>query len=158
MRSEAIIRHLKVLWRADRIIADIHLRVLLARTGLAAIALSVGVFGLVMLGISAYLALSTAIGPVLASLMIGTASILIAVVVLWAASGVQPGRDLELAQDLHASAVEALAAEAKDLETGAAGLLRMARNPLESVFPTLVVPIAGMLLKALKTRSERKAD
>lgn len=153
MRSEAIARQLKVLWRADRIIADIRLRVVLARAGLTAVALSVGIFGLVMLGIGAYLALSTVLGPTLAAVLIGSAAILIALALVWIASGVQPGRDLELAQELHASAVEALAAEARTLEADLGGLIRVVRNPLDGALPGLVVPVAGMVLKALKARS-----
>ncbi|WP_181700500.1 phage holin family protein [Chthonobacter albigriseus] len=157
MRSEDIARQLRVLWRADRIIADIHIRVALVRAGLATLALSILMFGLVMLGIAAYLVLSAWVGPTLAAALTGLAAVVIALVVFWVSTGIQPGRDLVLAQELHATAAEALAAEAKGLEADARGLLKAVRNPLDGALPGLIVPLGGIILKALKSRGEKKA-
>ena len=49
MNTEAIVKHLRVLWRTDRIIADIRMRHLLVGLGLRAFAALIAAFGLLML-------------------------------------------------------------------------------------------------------------
>ena len=57
MNTENIVRNLRVLWRTDRIIADIRMRHLLVSLGLRAFAALIAAFGLLMLELSAYFAL-----------------------------------------------------------------------------------------------------
>lgn len=57
MNSENIIKHLRVLWRTDRIIADVRLRHLLIGLGLRAFAALIAAFGLLLLELSAYFVL-----------------------------------------------------------------------------------------------------
>ena len=57
MNTENVVKHLRVLWRTDRIIADIRLRHLLVGLGLRAFAALIAAFGLLMLELSAYFAL-----------------------------------------------------------------------------------------------------
>jgi len=55
--TENIVKNLRVLWRTDRIIADIRMRHLLVSLGLRAFAALIAAFGLLMLELSAYFAL-----------------------------------------------------------------------------------------------------
>ncbi len=57
MNTENIVKHLRVLWRTDRIIADIRMRHMLVGLGLRAFAALIAAFGLLMLELSAYFAL-----------------------------------------------------------------------------------------------------
>ena len=57
MNSENIVKNLRVLWRTDRIIADIRMRHMLVGLGLRAFAALIAAFGLLMLELSAYFAL-----------------------------------------------------------------------------------------------------
>ena len=57
MNTENVVKHLRVLWRTDRIIADIRMRHLLVGLGLRAFAALIAAFGLLMLELSAYFAL-----------------------------------------------------------------------------------------------------
>jgi hypothetical protein len=54
VNTENIVKHLRVLWRTDRIIADIRMRHLLVGLGLRAFAALIAAFGLLMLELSAY--------------------------------------------------------------------------------------------------------
>jgi hypothetical protein len=57
VNTENVVKHLRALWRTDRIIADIRLRHLLIGLGLRAFAALIAAFGLLMLELSAYFAL-----------------------------------------------------------------------------------------------------
>ena len=56
MNTENVVKHVRALWRTDRIIADIKLRHLLMGLGLRAFAALIAAFGLLMLELSAYFA------------------------------------------------------------------------------------------------------
>ena len=57
MNSENVVKNLRVLWRTDRIIADIRMRHLLVGLGLRAFAALIAALGMLMLEIAAYFAL-----------------------------------------------------------------------------------------------------
>ncbi len=150
MRTESILRNARVVLRADAIIADIHLRALVARSGLQVVAVLVGLFGAVMLGIAAFLALERAFGPIVAAVIVGGGALVVAAIVWVVAAGIAPGRDLELAQQLRDSATEALVADLREAEADLAGFTRVLRNPLDGALPGLIIPLAGILLKSLR--------
>jgi len=56
VNTENVVKHVRALWRTDRIIADIELRHLLMGLGLRAFAALIAAFGLLMLELSAYFA------------------------------------------------------------------------------------------------------
>ncbi len=57
------------------------------------------------------------------------------------------GRDLELANEIHSSSVEALQLEARALQSQFSG---MVHHPLNSALPLLIVPLITIILKSLK--------
>jgi hypothetical protein len=148
--TESLIRNAKVLLRAERIAADIQVRHLVARSGVQLVAGLVGLFGLVMLGVAAFLALEQRYGPIAAATIVGAAAVFIAGVMFLIASRMSPGRDLELAHTLRDQAGEALLADVRSVEGNVLGLAKMIRNPLDGALPGLIVPLAGILLKSLR--------
>ena len=58
MNSENVVKQMRVLWRTDRIIAEIRMRHILVGLGLRAFAALIAAFGLLMLELSAYFALA----------------------------------------------------------------------------------------------------
>ena len=56
MNTDNVVKHLRALWRTDRIIADIRLRQMLTSLGLRAFAALIAAFGLLMLELAAYFA------------------------------------------------------------------------------------------------------
>lgn len=150
MKTESLMRNARVLMRADGIIAEIRLRSLATRSGLQLAAGLVGLFGAVMLGIAAFLALERVTGPILAAVVVGSAALILAALLVLVAGRVKPGRDLSVAEALRDSATEALVADLKVLEAEVAGFARVLRHPLDGALPGLVLPLATMLLKSLK--------
>lgn len=148
MQTDALVRHARVLWRADRLIADLRLQRLLAKAGLMLLAGAIAMFALVMLGISAYLALADRMGAPLAAALVGLGALLLSGTVAFAASRLSPGRDEAVALDLHAAAVDALSAEMRAVEREAAGVVRALRHPLDGALAGLLVPLVGIIAKS----------
>lgn len=71
MNTENVVKHLRALWRTDRIITDIRLRHLLVGLGLRAFAALIAAFGLLMLELSAYFALVQIWSAIAAAAVLG---------------------------------------------------------------------------------------
>jgi hypothetical protein len=155
MKSDSIIRNLRVFLRAQSIILEIKLQHFAARSGLMALAALIAVFGLAMLDLAAYFALEPVWGRVWAATSIGIGDLILAVLLFALAGRLKPGRDLELAQEIQKSAVDALTNDAKTLESEILGLTRLVKNPLDGAFSGLIMPLASIVLKALKPSDKK---
>lgn len=154
MNSENVIKHLRALWRTDRIIADIRMRHMLIGLGLRAFAALIAAFGLLMLELSAYFALVQIWSAILAAAILGAVNFAIAAILFLIAGRPPSGRELELASEIHGSAVEGLQFEARALQSQVSGAIH---NPLNSVLPLLIVPLITIIIKSLKKPAARPA-
>ena len=150
MNIESILMNLRVLWRTDRIIADIRMRHLLAGLALRALAALIAGFGLMMLELSAYFALVQVWSAISAAAILGAVNFAIAAVLFVLASRPPSGRELELASQIHDTSVEALQAEARALQSQLTGMIQ---HPLNGVLPSLIVPLITVIIRSLKTRT-----
>ncbi|MDP3692652.1 phage holin family protein [Bradyrhizobium sp.] len=153
MDSDKIVKNLRALWRTDRIIAEIRLRHLLLGLGLRAFAALIAAFGLLMLELAAYFALVQIWSAILAAAILGIVNFAIAGTLLLIAGRSPSGRELELANEIHGSALEALQIEARALQSQFAG---MVHHPLNSVLPSLLVPLITIIVRSLR-KSRTKA-
>ena len=148
MSVEGIITNLRVLWRADRIIAEIQLRRLLASVAIKSFAALFAAFGILMLELAAYFALVQIWTAIAAAVALGLFNLLLAGLVLLIAGRVaKAGGEYEVAMDLHNSAVESLQLQARTFTTE-----RFSTHGLETILPSLVVPAIGLLVKSLRQR------
>jgi membrane protein implicated in regulation of membrane protease activity len=147
VNSENLIKNLRVLWRADRIIADIRTRHMLVGLGLRAFAALIAGFGLLMLELSAYFALVQIWSAILAAAILGVVNFVIAAVLFVIAGRPPAGRELELANEIHGSAIDALQIEARAMQSQVSG---MVHRPLNSVLPALLVPLITIIVRSLK--------
>jgi hypothetical protein len=138
---------LRALWRTDRIIAEIRLRHMLVGLGLRAFAALIAAFGLLMLELSAYFALVQIWSAITAAAILGAANFVIAGILFVIGGRTPSGRELELATEIHGSAVEALQVEARALQSQFTG---MVQHPLNSALPLVLGPLITMILKSLK--------
>ncbi len=150
MNIESIVTNLRVLWRTDRIIADIRMRHLLAGLALRALAALIAGFGLMMLELSAYFALVQVWSAISAAAILGAVNFAIAAVLFVLASRPPSGRELELATQIHDTSVEALQVEARALQSQLTGMIQ---HPLNGVLPSLIVPLITVIIRSLKTRA-----
>jgi hypothetical protein len=154
MKIDSLVANLRAILRANSIIADIHARHLVARSSLTGFAALIAGFGLLMLGLAAYFALERVLGPIWAAASVGLANCAIALVLVLIASRIKPGRDLELAREVHRAAVDALIADGRALETEIASFRQTFRHPLDSMLPALIVPLATILIKIIQRKTD----
>jgi hypothetical protein len=158
-----LIRHLRILWRAESIIADIYLRLLVKRSGLISFAGLIAVFGLLMLNVAGYLALEQIWSPVWAAVTMSMVDFVVALLLIVAAARSKPGRELDLALEVRgiafrgleteASAVQAeLAAVRDEFRDAKANLARFVKHPLDTALPALIAPLGSIVLNSLKKR------
>ncbi|RZN09275.1 hypothetical protein CWO91_18590 [Bradyrhizobium genosp. SA-3] len=150
MNTENVVKHLRVLWRTDRIIADIRLRHLLMGLGLRALAL-IAAFGLLMLELSAYFALVQIWSAIAAAAILGAVNFAIAAALFMVAGRAPSGRDIELANEIHDASIEALQLEARALQAQVSGAVH---HPLSTVVPVLV-PLIAIIVKNLRTTAKK---
>ncbi len=147
MNSENVVKHLRALWRTDRIIAEIRMRHLLVGLGLRAFAALIAAFGLLMLELSAYFALVQIWSAIAAAAILGAANFVIAAVLFLLGGRPPSGRELELATEIHGSAVDALQGEARALQSQFTG---MVQHPLNSALPLILLPLITIIIRSLK--------
>jgi hypothetical protein len=147
VNSENVVKNLRVLWRTDRIIADIQMRHLLVGLGLRAFAALIAAFGLLMLEMAAYFALVQIWSAIYAATILGVVNFVIAAVLFVIAGRPPAGRELELANEIHDSAVDALQIEARAVQSQLFGIVQ---HPLNSALPMLLVPLITIIVRSLK--------
>ncbi|RXH40097.1 phage holin family protein [Bradyrhizobium zhanjiangense] len=153
MNTENVVKHLRVLWRTDRIIADIRLRHLLMGLGLRAFAALIAAFGLLMLELSAYFALVQIWSAITAAAILGAVNFAIAAALFMVAGRAPSGRDIELANEIHDASIEALQLEARALQAQVSGAVH---DPLSTVVPVLV-PLIAIIVKNLRTTARKSS-
>jgi hypothetical protein len=153
VNTENVVKHLRVLWRTDRIIADIRLRHLLVGLGLRAFAALIAAFGLLMLELSAYFALVQIWSAIAAAAILGTVNFGIAAALFAIANRAPSGRDIELANEIHGASIEALQLEARTLQAQVSGAVQ---HPLSTLVP-LFVPLITIVAKTLRARANKSA-
>ena len=147
MNSENVVKHLRALWRTDRIIAEIRMRQLLVGFGLRAFAPRIAALGRLMRELWAYFALVQIWSAISAAAILGAVNFVIAAVLFVVGGRPPAGRELELATEIHGSAVEALQGEARALQSQFTG---MVHHPLNSALPLVLVPLITIIIKSLK--------
>ena len=78
----------------------------------------------------------------------------IAGILLLIADRKKPGRELDLANEIHRHTMDALQADARLLQADIASVGQALKHPLDSALP-LIVPLATILMNALKKKSSR---
>jgi len=153
VNTDNVVRHLRALWRTDRIIADIRLRHLLVGLGLRAFAALIAAFGLLMLELSAYFALVQIWSAIAAAAILGAVNLAIAAVLFVIAGRAPSGRDIDLANEIHGASIEALQLEARALQAQVSGAVH---HPLSTIVPVLV-PLIAIIVKSLRKTTKETA-
>jgi hypothetical protein len=154
VNTENVVKHVRAFWRTDRIIADIKLRHLLMGLGLRAFAALIAAFGLLMLELSAYFALVQIWSAISAAAILGAVNFAIAAMLFAVASRPPSGRELELANEIHGTSVDALQLEVRALQSELSGMIH---HPLNGVLPLLIAPLIAIIIKSLKRPAARAA-
>jgi hypothetical protein len=152
---DRFINNLRVLWRTERAIADIKLRHALARSGLNVAAAVLALIGLLMFEVAAFYALRDVWSTIVAALVLGVINLVLAGILLLIADRRKPGRELDLANEIHKNTMDALQADARLLQADVASFGQALKHPVDSLLP-LIVPLATIVINALKKKTEGK--
>lgn len=155
MNTDNALNHLRMLWRTDKIIADIKLRHLLVSLGLRALAALVAVFGLLMFELAAYFWLVQTWSAISAAAILGAIDVFIAVILFALAARSPAGRDLDLANEIHTASMEALQIEARAFQSQLVGTMN---HPLDSLLPHLALPLINIVINSLRRHSAAKSE
>ncbi|SCY67406.1 hypothetical protein [Microvirga guangxiensis] len=158
---DGIVRNLRVLWRAESIIADIRFRQMMTRSSLRGAAALLGLFSYAMGNLAVFFALDQAWGSIQAAALVAFGNLVVAILLLVLAERSKPGREMELALEVRNSALEALETDAQaiqlqltDLRDEVRGMKQaivgFVRHPIDSALPAMLVPLAGAVIKNLK--------
>lgn len=156
MRTDNMIQSLRVLVKADAIIAEATLKARLGQLALQGMAFCACVFGLTMVGIAAFFELRELWGPIWAALAVGLASLALAVVMMLVSAYRKPRADLQIARDMHSMALESLLREGQLAASDFGSLRGLLRGGASDTLVGMIVPLATLLLRMLRrSRAEK---
>ena len=148
MNTENIVKNLRVLWRTDRIIADIRMRHMLISLGLRAFAALIASLRPADAGTVGLFRAGPGLECHFRSGYSRRRSIFLIAAILFVIAARPPsGRELELANEIHGSSVDALQLEARALQSQVSGVIH---HPLNGILPLLIVPLITIIIKSLK--------
>jgi hypothetical protein len=150
MRFDNLTRLAQLLFKVDSIIAGITMNRLLTRLALTIAATLIVVFGLIMLGVGGFYALEQIWGPVWAAVAVAAGSFVLAVLLLLFATYRKPGRELELAIEVHNATFDNLVSEARATGQDFSSVGNLLRHPFDSTLLGLIGPLASILIRTLK--------
>ena len=156
MSTSGLVHHAHLVWRSERIIAELRLKQLLVSLGLQALAALVLAFTLLSFEIAAYFVLVQIWSASAAAAILGFGNFVIALLLMLLALRRPAGRELALAKEVHQDAVMAFAAELQQAEaTAPISLL----GALESAAVPLLLPLIPLVIQRLrKHRAESAAS
>jgi len=156
MTMRHLIGHARVLWRTDRIIAELRLKRLLFNLGLQALAALIASCALMLFELAAYFALVQRWDAIWSAVALGLFNLIVAGAIALFALRRPKSRELELAGEIHQQAMAALEAELQSAESHSPASVRAA---LESAAIPALLPLIPLVLERLrKHKTETAAD
>jgi hypothetical protein len=151
---QAISRYLRILWRAEVIIAQTRLRVMIRSCALYGLSVVVAAFGLGMLNVAGFVALEPRWGLMWAAITVALGDFTLALIILAVALTTRPPSELNSALDLRQAATEGLEAELGPLQERLAWLSRLARDPADAAFAGFLIPLVTAIIRALRKKDD----
>jgi len=154
MTTSHLIGHVRVLWRTERIIAELRLKRLLTNLGLQALAALIMACALLLFELAAYFSLVQVWNAIWSAVALAFNLLLAGVIVLFALRRPQT-RELALADEIHQQALAAFEADLQKAESDSPASLRAA---IEGAAIPLLVPLIPLLIKRLRRQATEKAE
>ncbi|CUJ85378.1 hypothetical protein Q4578_04035 [Shimia thalassica] len=150
-----ISRNISIVLRSERLIAQRHLAVLRRQTGMmAAAGIAAGV-GLIMLNVSAFLALSASMSQPTAALIISIANLVVAAMLVSLAGKSNVEQETAPVVEVRDMALEDIEAElraaANEAKATTDAIKGMARDPLGAIAPGIAGSVAKAVIKNIKS-------
>lgn len=162
---QRVVRSMRILWRAQWLLASLGLRDVLKAVAMFAFAAIIAAFGLAMLNVGAFFALQQVWGVVGSALAVAGIDLVVACALVVAAVVVagkagKSGTETSMLQEVRDMALQDLGSELTEVEgrvTRFASELRTTlHHPFNSVLPGVLTTLLKSLVSAL--RAETKSD
>lgn len=156
MRIDNMIQSLRVLAKADAMIAEAVFKARLSQIAIRGTALCIFVFGLIMVGIAIFFALEEIWGAIWAAVAVGLGSILLAMLLLVLSSYRRPASELQIAHDMHKMALDSLIEEARIAGNDITSIRGLVRSATEGTLLAALAPVVTLLLRRLRRADSPK--
>lgn len=153
MTTARLFNHLRVLWRTDRIIAELRLKRLLGSLGIQALASLVACFALLLFELAGYFALIQVCSAIWAAVILGSINALIATLLAFYVAHRPASRDVIVATEVHHQAIAALEEEIRYHEDNLSTLASLGNVTLP-----LLLPLIPLLIQHLRSHRANVAD
>lgn len=148
---DTLARNLRILLKADLILAELHMRRLATKSALFMFAGVVAAFGAVMLGLAGFFLLQEAYGTIVAAAICGGAALVLAVILAAIGASLKPGREADVALEVHEAALQAVSQDLKAAGGQAQRFATSVTSPMQMIVP-LVIPLVSYVMKLLRGR------
>ncbi|HEY2884609.1 MAG TPA: phage holin family protein [Rhizomicrobium sp.] len=155
MSTSRLIQHAHLVWRSERVIAELRLKRLLGSLGLQAFAALMTGFALALFELAAYFALIQTWSAIGSAAILGICNLGLAGVLMLFAARRPASRELALANEVHRDALNAFTAEVHESETTAPASLRTA---LESAIIPVLLPLIPLVIQRLRKHRREPAE
>lgn len=149
---DTLVRNLRILLKADLIIAELAMRRLAARSVLFVFAGLVAASAFGMFAFAGFLLLEEAYGTKAAAAISGGVGLVVALVLVLIASSIKPGREDQVATQVHEAALLAVSTELKVVGGQAQRLAAFVRSPFDTALPSIALTLFGYVMKMLRGR------
>ena len=164
---ETLVRNLKLLWKSNRMLVEIRLRLVAQKIVLFVLAGLGGLFALGMLNMAIFFAIQETLGSAIAALLVGLGNLLLAGILLLVVQRLDKGPEAKVVEEVREMALADIEAEAKAFQSELrlvrdeiadmrSGITSLVKNPMDVLTPRLLLPAAAALAK-LVTASGKSA-
>jgi hypothetical protein len=154
MSTSRLVHHAHLVWRTERVIAELRLKRLLGNLGLQALAALMTGFSLLLIELAAYFALVQAWSAIASAAVLSLCNLVIAALLIPLAQHRSASLELALANEVHQEALAAFAAEIQQVEAEAPASLRAA---IESTAIPLLLPLIPLVIQRLRRHRTENA-
>ncbi|MGI9373143.1 MAG: hypothetical protein ACR2OJ_11655 [Hyphomicrobiales bacterium] len=166
---EVFVRHIKLLWNAERMLGEIKLKLLVNKIILLSVAALFGLFALAMINLACFFALEPRFGSAGAAALVAFGDLIITIMLAFIAQRLAPGNEAEIVNEVREMALADIESEARAVQ----GELRMVRDeivglrstvtriiehPLEALAPKIAVPLIAAIMQLLKSSDTKKSS
>ena len=155
---ETLVRNLKLLWKSDRMLAEIRLKLVAQKIVLFVFAGLGGLFALGMLNMAIFFAIQETLGSAIAALLVGLGNLLLAGILLLVVQRLDTGPEARVVEEVREMALADIEAEAKAFQSELrlvrdeiadmrSGITNLVKNPMDVLTPRLLLPATAALAK-----------
>lgn len=162
---ENLVKNMRILWRSERLVAEMELKAHMRKAGLVAGAILVFLAALAMADLALFLWLRQLYGSVSAGLIMAGLNLALGIMLLLLASTQKTGPETDMVREVRDMALEEIEAEAKsvqqelkdlrdDVRAVGRSVKGFAHDPIGSIAPNVLAPLLAGVLKGLTKRKK----